>query len=318
MAILWTGAEASDFLLAQAEYSTSLNYNRSGYSRLAYILDNDGPQLIGLPITPVSSCWLSTRHGVENYVTEWCGLINWENNAFIGYKMNSSNLALFTYDGSTSTTLATGSLTMDSGLIMYKIDMQVSNYGPSGSVNVWVNGILDIQYSGNIAVNGQTTLDRFWAYNASAIYSSYNTELIIADEDTRAMSLVTLTPNAVGDTNDWNGTYEDIDDYLQVDENNINTDTVEDDALFALSDSVAGDYQIKAVNISCRAADADANRGIQIGVKTNGALHFGSTHNLNGGWSQYNNILHVNPETSQPFTVAEINALQVAFRSKTP
>jgi hypothetical protein len=136
-------------------------------------------------------------------------------NPWIGISSNTSKQALQKYDGSKLTTLATAGTSLfpsNNALYTFKLDMQVISYGSTATVNVYVNGALHINYSGNVTVSGLSKLDAFGVGNFTTRGNPLLkvSEIITADEDTRSMSLVTLAPNAAGSTDNWTGAYTDV------------------------------------------------------------------------------------------------------------
>jgi hypothetical protein len=79
---------------------------------------------------------------------------------FVGASTTSATkTALYKWDGTTLTQLTTESGTSLPSSGLGVIDMQISNYGVSSTVNVYVNGVLVIAYSGSTAIAGIANLD---------------------------------------------------------------------------------------------------------------------------------------------------------------
>ena len=325
MAILFAGSEDIDFPDKDINgISTSSSYCRTDFAR-ACINMGGSPNYIKSPIlTPFSSAWFSCIISRGSY---WGGndfsVIHFENSSNdhrigIGSGDAVGKVCIFKYDGTTQTRLAVSSSTpLIQAVELHKIDMQVLNYGTNGTVNVWVDNNFCVSYTGNIA-SGGTTLDRLHikTYQITGYASGYFSEIIVADEDTRLMSLKTLVPNAAGDTNEWTGAYTDVDEVVINDSDTVYTDTAEEDVQFNLTDMPAGNFEIKAVIASARIADGLGTLDAQLGIKTNGSVNLGSTITLDSGWQTARQMWTQNPITASPFTVSEINALQAMVRSK--
>jgi hypothetical protein len=323
MTILFAGGEDIEF----PDRTTGGMYTSSGfrtdYARASIDLTSDG--YIRCPtVTPFSSAWLtfhwqrSSYWGNNNFRVG--GLRNYSTDDWIGFGCGDSGgkVCIFKDDGSSLTTLAISNGAPVVGVVtLYRFDLQVLNYGTNGTVNVFVNNDLTVSYTGNIAF-GETTLDQLEirSNDGFAYASGRVSEVILADEDTRLMSLKTLTPNAAGDTNDWTGAYTDIDEIIVNDADTISTDTAEQDAQFNLTSLPAGNFDIKAVIATARMADGLGTLDAQLGIKTNGSVNLGSTITLDSGWQTFQQMWTQNPITASPFTISEINSLQAMVRSK--
>ena len=321
MTILWCGSEPEDFISTNYGF-TSTTYN-SNFVRGRCSATSSGSYAYGSVFTPVSSIWMHFVYAPYNLGNTpnflGIGLSKNGEDAWIGIGSTDSNyhMGIIKWDGTTGTALAKSKI-MTYYNLYNKIDLQIINYGPSGIVNLYINNGLAATYTGNIAVNGQTTLDQFYAPPSNfSNFVYYIQEIIIADEDTRLMNLKTLAPDAAGDTNDWNGAYTDIDESTLNDADIIYTDAGSNDFQCNLTGMPTGTYDVKAVKIASRISQATGSLGVKLGVKTNSALHLGSTQNPGTSWYNYNEMFHINPETSQPFTPAEIDALQLAIQSQT-
>lgn len=319
MAILYCGGEPNDF------YSTNETWiiqNFTGYRYSIYnrhSIELKIKDLWSPTFTPQSSLWLHfVRYNGNNGSYCKIGFMKSGTDAFIGiYSIGTSQLRLYKYDGSTYTQLTTGS-NIFSGGTLSTIDIQISNYGSNGTINCFVNGQLDCTYTGDIAVLGQTTLDYFYFQNTSSLYSIYVSEIIAADEDTRAMHLATLYPNAAGDQNQWTGAYTDVDDQAPSDGDMLYTDSASQNAQLGVANLDASiNAKVRDVHIHSRSAvSAGSSLDLKQGVKTNSVIHVGSAHTLDVGWDIYTDSFNQNPQTSQEWTISDINALQIALQSQ--
>ena len=146
------------------------------------------------------------------------------------YVGNDSGYALiYHYDGTTKTLLATSDDAVFPESTIRRVDLQIQSYGASATVNVYVNGSLAVSYSGDISISGVTGFDRVGIcgvrnYSVSWL-SMYYSEIIVADQDTRSLSVVNLYPTAVGSTNSWTGPYTNVDEAANSDLDFIYTNT---------------------------------------------------------------------------------------------
>ena len=326
MSILWCGGELEDFFNSSGVNIVDVTgYRRTNFSRCSLGIGSTC-FLLSHPVTPFTSAWLSfyAYTGISQPSTQiGIGLRNSNSGEWIGIGGGSIayRMGLYKWIG----TGAAVKLTEESGTSysygLKKMDIQVSNYGSNGTVNVWVNGILVINYTGNLVASIETELDQIYILATGTYFSNINySEIILADEDTRGMSLKTLTPDAAGDTNNWNNDYTNINElgfglYNNVD--GIYTESAEQDFQCNLTGMPPeGDFDVVAVNGSAYVSDNSGSLDIQLGMKTNGSINLGSTESLDSSKKSINKLWHTNPITSNAFTPSEIDSLQGMLRSK--
>jgi len=106
----------------------------------------------------------------------------------------------------TYTTLATsasGSMPMTAVAgVPNKVDVYV-DYQTVGTVLVYFNGTLVINYSGDPTTDGATTLNSYYLGPNTSGDETYVSEAIVVEQDTRSMGLYSLYPVASGTTQQW-------------------------------------------------------------------------------------------------------------------
>lgn len=322
MTIIWCGAEDIDFRASDQEITTSSSNMDSVFSRCAlYMAEGQ-----------TSEVWIQfTEIAIVDYL--WVGF-RLESGASIVSAVSIFSLGL--YQASIPILLRTGpsgsttklelvingvvqGITADTVLTQdCKIDIEVSNFSSEseGTVKVYINALEAMSYTGILGNEIETGLRclRFRSSSTNLIW--YLSQVIVADEDTRLLSVKTLAPNAAGDTNQWSGAYTDIDEV----ELNIADAlrTQEADKLFTtnLTGLPSGKWAIRAVKVAVASSPAKDGLGLQVGLKTNDEVHLGDS--VIPAF-EYDNPIYkmfqVNPVTSEPFTMEEIEALQIAIKS---
>jgi len=229
----------------------------------------------------------------------------------------AAKVALIKYDGTTATTLATESGTSLSASTIHKIDMHLTSYGASASVDVYVDGSLVISYTGNVSVSGVSNVDSVFIGSISTSTNADISEIIVADSDTRNMSLVTNYLNAVGDSNAWTGAYTDIDEAAINDADLIYDNTDGHQALFGLHELPSGNFSVLAVKEAIRACKSSDSTptSINLGVKSGGTVNVSDNHSLSTSWDTKERYMLTNPVTGNPFTASEVDSLQLALEA---
>lgn len=323
MSILWCGGEEIDFdtSFASIVVDTQTHYRRTSFTRSSCRVGS-GADGRSNPFTGVTSAWLSFIFASYSTSTKYqpCGLGNTaygRRGIYVGGDDSVTNkLALYKYDGTTLTKLATETgASFSISQSPKKFDMHITDYGVSSNVKVYYEGTELIDFTGDTSISGITELNCVvLSFGGTYCYVS---EFIVADEDTRLMSLKTLAPDAAGDASDWTNSYTSIDEVALSDADTIYTDTADDEFQCNLQGMPTGDFICKGVKMVARATDGVGGLGVQMGIKTNSTVDLGSSITLGGSWETIEELYQQNPVTSNRFTPAEIEALQFAVKSVT-
>jgi hypothetical protein len=320
-------AEDIDYAVKGAGFTVDTGGGRfrSGYARCA--LGSGNSRSESIPFTPITSGWVTGRQYTVNGPTNYSkffglGKSGTLGGIFVGTSASAaSKLALWRADAAGAYSEVQAEITSTSADGFQKLDMRIENFGVSTRVRIYVDGGANpvIDYTGDLTWTGATDLDIFviGPLGGSSLYHRIS-EGIVADEDTRAMSLFSAAPNAAGDANTLDsGTYAEIDETSINDADLISSATASQAAQFGLTNMPAGVFTIKDVSLVYRGIRGSS--GIQnwkCGVKTNGSIDVSQTTLMDTAWNSYmRSFGSVNPVTGVAWTQAEIDALQLAFES---
>jgi hypothetical protein len=245
-----------------------------------------------------------------------------DSGVFVGFSdgTNAYKLSLYKRDAGVSTLLATEAGTSFSTNACNRIDMQLSGYGGSPVVNVYLNGVLLISYSGALSITGVSNFDQIVAHYISS-FAIYISEVIVADEDVRQfIGLRTHGPSAAGTTNTWsNNAYTNVNPTTINDANAEYTNAAAQDAQHNLDDLPSGIFQVRAVKVSARAMHTAGSTAtaLALGIKNGaGAVGVATPHALATAFATVEDLFAINPVTGVAWgDVTEMNALQVNLRS---
>ena len=320
MSILWCGGEDIDFpnetIPAAGTFSFDTSMSRGTLRCPSGIAKS-------VLFTGITSGWLHFVGSVSGtYPSDLlAGLFQSASNKgiLVSTSVTGSKIQLRKYDGSSYTLLAseTGGSYV-SGI--RKVDLQISGIGSSSNAKVYVDSILFIDFTGDLSISGLTELNCvriYGQYGSFGWNSNEFSQIIVADEDTRLMSLLTLAPSAAGDTSDWTNGYANIDEVTLSDTDTVYSETATQEFQCNLTGMPTGDFSVKAVKMAARMADAVGGFDAQIGLRTNSTTSLGADVGLTTSWAIYESLYLTNPVTSSAFTPAEIEALQLAFKSVT-
>ena len=340
MSILWAGGEDLDFaqgsVLPQSQnISTAAGHFRAGYARCGIGTSISGSASAVFLSVPwaggaVTSCWLgfwiaqalpATAFKTHNLIAGLAqsgatgsGIYLMTDNA------SGEKLAIGTYlaSGPTIVQLASEVGTSLTSGAMLKLDIQIVNYGAAGTINVFSNGILIMTYTGDIRVTGVTGFDTTATAGMGSTpgNQNWNSEFVVADEDTRTFALRTLAVSGAGDTDAWTGAYTDVNEIVLNDATLVTTNIVAFDEEFVLGSLPAGLFQVRAIQLVARSSNASGTAtDIAIGVRTAGATFPGTPQSLTTNWVALQSLLATNPNTSAPWVSSDVNALQINLRS---
>jgi len=321
MTILWCGGEDIDFT-ENISINSATTYCKSGSTARCSFYGSGFSKGIA-NFSAITSGWLSFQGYFGNQAATKnlfiCGLVlssTTNKGLWIGVDASTEGkLALYKYDGSTKTSLASESGTSLNNTVK-KIDMHIVSYGVSATVTVYINGALVITYSGDTTVSGVTNLDTVGVGGGyGTVGYLHASEIIVSDADTRAMALVSVIPSAAGTVSDWTGAYTAIDETVISDNDFVSTVTADQIFECNVTDMPSGSYTIKAVKSVVRAADLSMALGLQLGIRVGTTIALSSTKTLDIVPSTQEIIYQVNPETSAAFSKSDIDSLQLAYKS---
>jgi hypothetical protein len=267
----------------------------------------------------LTSFWFTARlyfSSVNNTATS-CDLLSFLDGGvrrlvICNVNASSAQIRLVKQDNAgTKTTLVTSSLLISSGAL-YKVDVQVINYGVSGTVNVYFDGVLWLTYTGDLTTNGSSSLSGF----AMGSYSNITTpafwsEVITASVDTRALSVVTLPPLANGNAFNWTtGTTTDLSEVTLNDATLATSATAGQVAQSTVtSTGITGNPIIQAVVVSARVQKGSSGpTKADLGVRTAATDYWSADIVLPAALDRISNVWEMNPNTSAPWTYTDLTA----------
>ena len=331
MNILWAGAEYEDFPLpGVAGPSTTAGRFRANWARCAINMggNNLTAQTKGAIFNggAVTSAWISCQanfvntNGVDSKCVGF-GQSSSANGLCWGFDSGGTKFCIFKYDGTTTTRLAIESGTTFALGPLFRVDMQVISYGASGTVNLYVNGVSIISFTGNLAVSGMTNMDSVTLFQYQTNNPPFYSEIFVADSDTRAIQgMQTMLATGAGTTNNWtNNTFSNINALVANDGNATYVNTATQDQQYNVTDMTPPAYSVVAVVVNARIAKTAGSTPTQVklGYNSGGTVAFGTgaTKTPSVGFTQASQIDHTNPVTGVAFAPSDMNALQLDLRS---
>lgn len=321
MGLLFAGGEDSCFTIVGSYLAdTTASYRRTAMCRNAIRLYGNGPNDgMFAEFASQSSFWFTARLLLTN-ASQDAGkdIFSFRDSSGvsrIAVRASTStigNIELIKRNAAGTVTVLASATGAHANSAIYKLDAQV-NYGTSGSVQFYIDGILKLSYTGDVTTDGVTSLSGFrLAVNSdsSAAYGVWS-EVIVHTDDTRSMSLVTLEPSANGNAFTFDsGSYASVDEGALDDLDVVASGTANQVAQFAVNNTrVTGNVSVKGVAVWARAQrGASGPQNMQIGVRSGGADHWSSNKALALSMANVQHVLDTNPATSAAWASSDLTA----------
>ena len=174
----------------------------------------------------------------------------------------------------------------------------------SGSIDIWVNGVKQFNYSGDTTT--ETTGIAYHRLATGASSAACWSEIIVTDSDCRTWNLQTLAPVANGNTHSFDtGTPAAA---------NVNEVTLSDATLdgsttpgqvdqYTLPSLAAGTYTILAVGMSARLQRGSTGpTKMDLGVRVSGTDYWSADQSLDLAWNNSQNWWTADPSISATWT----------------
>lgn len=241
----------------------------------------------------------------------------------------TSKLCVGKIDASNSFTNLASETGTYSTATLYKFDLQIINYGASGTINLYransdgTGSSLIATYTGDLTTNSETALSQIFLGVSAPIASSgqgYFSELVVSTTDTRGMGLSTLAPAANGNAFQWSGSYTDVNDTATVDATFITANANNDLAQTTIDTSLLGTPSgIEAVIISHRSRAGATIPKVTPNLRLGGTDYFGTQITPAAGFTTYQEIFATNPNTSTAWVYTDLTAagVNVGLRANT-
>ena len=334
MTVLFAGGEQDAFQWpstqpASSNWSTSSSLFDSNYCSGAMTLSGTNMNAqANLAATGQAEIWV---HMQEYFTTTNSGssiaFITIENISGTGvlrlYQSSSTQRKLQYWSGSAWTDIGSA-FTMTTGSLV-NIDIHCKIDATAGLFELYVNSTLIASISGNTSFFSGTEASSVIVGPTHSTNSNNEgwSQLLVADVDTRSMKVATIRPNGAGTTQQWAGSYTDIDDVgYYNDSDYITSGTAAQISTFTLTDlsTTAQALDPIAVVVTGRARKGTTGpQNLQLGLYTGGADYWAANEPSLG--TTFGNLTprvwDQNPNTSAAWTVSDIQALEAGVQSIT-
>ncbi len=203
-----------------------------------------------------------------------------------------------------------------SSRVRFALHVRISDSG--GVIDLYKDGALVASFEGDTQLTAATTVDsaRFSSMvSARATLSA----MMVADEDTRAITYIHRRVNGAGAVSDWGGASTAVDETGIDDTDLIQSDTADEVSTFAkaaLPTAYASGYDVVGVGVVARARKgASGPDRLQLVARSGSTNGFSGDRTLDGAFAPASHVFHQNPATSAAWTYAEADAAQPGVKS---
>lgn len=330
MSIIWCGGEDIDFPNGiYPGVDTGGGKFRSAWARcVTHCSYGPGGSrfLKSTTFSPITSGWLRGYVYLydQNNPVFFLGLGKAGTNSTIGVGSTGNNsssnwFSIVKVDSGSMTTLAASSVNFGAtGL--YKLDLNLVNYGASTTINLYVNGQFAVSWSGNATMSGVSSFDS--VFTGSSVNGPVGvSEVIVADETTLALQgLVTLAPNGNGASQQWtNANYTNVNPAAIDDTNATYTNTVGQDEQLTTNNFPSGNFQVEAVKVIARAMKTagatPTNLKVGFNNTNNGTVAEGAVHAVADSFAPVEEFFTTDPTNGGADWGSNLNGYQIELRS---
>jgi hypothetical protein len=230
-------------------------------------------------------------------------------------KASSATLQMSALIGASITNI--GSAVAWAGTAGYEtIDLYIDGNDASGEAKLYLGGTLVGTASAvDLSLVASITSARFYGYSSTQQYIS---QVIIADEPTIGMRLLTRYPNGAGSDTAWTGDYTGIDEIIINDADFINSSTNGQVEMVTQTGPAITGYTPRAVGVYARSKwGGTGPENLQLALRSGGTNYFSTSKAQDVGYSAYGNIWETNPATTADWLSSQIDALQPGAKAVT-
>jgi hypothetical protein len=319
--IYFAGGEDSEFYSwgADNSISTTANSFRSTYARCSLTTRGNGywQNWLSFPGTP-TSIWFTGQVSMNNVGAGAYPCIAFvDSSNLVRLQMILSNPIVFqkvNTAGSATTLTNTLSSWANNGFKTFgagtdQIVIQFIN-AVSGTLNVWMNGVLRYNYSGDTTTETTALASLRLSCTGSSQQGGWS-EIIVADQDVRSWNLQTLAPVANGNSHSFDTGSPAA---ANVNEVTLSYATLDGSSSagqidqYTIPSIAAGSYSIVAIGVSAQLVKGTSGpTKMDLGVRSGGSDYWSSDQSPTLSWSNYQNWWTSDPNTSATWSAYPAN-----------
>lgn len=225
--------------------------------------------------------------------------------------------------GSSAVAESTQTMNLDT---TYRIQGYVK-IAESGRIVVKVNGVTWIDYSGDTTIYSHVSVDtaRLGASGTtySGGYARFDDVVFDTTNYPGDTAIEGLMPSAAGSSTQWDASetpnYDCVDEYPPDDDDYVFTNVIDEVDLYGLGNLVGDIESIICVQVSARSkySGTPTPTNLKLAVRPTSTTYVSSNKVVPADWNALYAIWQTNPQTSNPWSESEINAMEAGIKSAT-
>jgi hypothetical protein len=307
---------------ARVARATTLTTYKTSNSRVSLYGRRTVDEFKTKPFTAVAELWLHFIVYTENVTNSTETVLTFRKNssgliqARLKKSTNSTTYQMqVSVDGSAFTDV--GSTFTMTNLAQHEMDIHLKFHASTGAVDVYVDGTSVVAYSGAL-VSADNLVDEVHFSGEETSNAKYYSEIIVADESTVGWDLIALAPTAAGTHTAWAGAYTDVDE-TSVTTTDVMWGTTGEQISFNFADldGSLNRRQVKGVAVAGAGQIVHTAADLQALVRVSGADYTSGDLGVDVGLGiiEFRHTFTTNPSTSDPWRVAELNALEYGVKA---
>lgn len=233
--------------------------------------------------------------------------------------------------------------------VRQKITLKMTLDAVDGEMSFWVDDVLSAQFLGDtVGSTGQTELASFDVLSPGNSSEPFISEIVFADEPTHFMRVSTLIPDGDGNEVDWAGGFADVDEVVENQSDFLSSVTPDEVELMTVT-AYGGNanYEVKNLFVTVKARTGAVDRlqledglgnllvedghtvgdavllesgipsQLQAAVRHGTTDGFGDSEGLETLHHDHFQAFPINPDTSNPWTTAELDTLEAGVKAIT-
>jgi hypothetical protein len=217
-----------------------------------------------------------------------------------------------------TTLIGTGSTTLTTNIV-YRIEVRYKPDTTLGIFQVKVNGILEIDYSGDSGTTTQINKITIKESNSNVIRIG---DVVIDDAVWPGNTKIQVfVPAGIGSSSQWTPStgdnYECVNEIPPSETDYVESNTVGHLDLYAASNPAIGSCEIKCVQIQALAVTegAPTPTSIQLALRSGGSNYFSASQVVPSSSTQLAAIWETDPATDDPWIDGGVNALEIGVKA---
>jgi hypothetical protein len=239
----------------------------------------------------------------------------------VAIKRNSASGKLEAYRG--STLIATGTALINMNQV-YHLQVRANIHDTTGIVQVKVDGIVDIDFSGDTKPGTETTINAFLAGETAVNPMTIQFDNVVVDGAAwpGKTNIQAIRPNGAGNSAQWTpsagSNWDCVDEVPASDADNVVTNANDQVDLYATGNLVGTVDSVVCVQVQARAVKEGAAtpQNLALGVRTGATDYFSSDRIIPTAAKSVFNLWAQNPNTAAAWTKTEVDGVEIGVKSR--